>query len=77
MNIAGIMEFILGNTFPMSVFMIYGCHWIFLGYVNNPLQGIAASYAVGNVPGSLSQDFNAGLGNYVSIHQRRVRWGEY
>lgn len=67
MNIAGIMEFILGNTFPMSVFMIYGCHWIFLGYVNNPLQGIAASYAVGNVPGSLSQDFNAGLGNYNVI----------
>lgn len=27
MNIAGICEFILGNTFPFAVFIIFGTHW--------------------------------------------------
>lgn len=27
MTIAGICEFILGNTFPFAVFVIYGTHW--------------------------------------------------
>jgi succinate-acetate transporter protein len=64
MNIAGIFEFILGNTFPMCVFIIYGCHWVNLGYINDPAIGLAASYTAGDVPGALAQAYNAGQGNY-------------
>lgn len=65
MVIAGLGEFILGNTFPMSVFIIYGSHWVYLGYINDPTHGIVASYAsAAGLPGALSQEFNAGQGNY-------------
>jgi len=64
MIIAGIAEFILGNTFPFVVFVIYGSHWVYLGYIADPLHGIEASYTAGALPGSLAQGFNAGQGNY-------------
>jgi succinate-acetate transporter protein len=64
MNIAGIFEFILGNTFPMVVFIIYGSHWVNPAYLSDPAHGIVASYAAGEVPGALSQAYNAGQGNY-------------
>ncbi|KAK5108102.1 hypothetical protein LTR62_008756 [Meristemomyces frigidus] len=38
MILAGLMEFILGNTFPMVVFIIYGCHWGSLGYTQDPIH---------------------------------------
>ncbi|TVY80807.1 Protein alcS [Lachnellula suecica] len=64
MNVASIAEFILGNTFPFAVFMTFGCHWINLGYIADPLHGIVASYTADGVPGALSQGHNAGQGNY-------------
>lgn len=70
MVLAGIFEFILGNSFPMAVFIVYGAHWCNLGNVYNPLLGYTASYAVAAtsstaaVPGALSQAYNAGQGHY-------------
>ncbi|KAE9363559.1 GPR1/FUN34/YaaH-class plasma membrane protein-like protein [Stipitochalara longipes BDJ] len=64
MNVAGIAEFILGNSFPMAVFMIFGCHWVNIGYLNDPVHGIVSSYAAGGEPGALAQLYNAGQGNY-------------
>ena len=64
MNIAGIAEFILGNTFPFVAFVTYGTHWVVLAYISDPSHGIVNSYAVEPLPGLLSQDFNAGQGNY-------------
>ncbi|KAF2089246.1 GPR1/FUN34/YaaH-class plasma membrane protein-like protein [Saccharata proteae CBS 121410] len=64
MNIAGICEFILGNTFPFAIFVIYGCHWINLAYTVSPLIGIAASYTMGTVPGADSVAYTAGQGFY-------------
>jgi len=64
MNIAGLADFILGNSFPMAVFIIFGCHWVNIGYLNDPVHGIVASYAAGGEPGALAQLYNAGQGNY-------------
>jgi succinate-acetate transporter protein len=64
MNIAGIAEFILGNTFPFVAFIVYGTHWVVLAYLSDPSHGIVASYTVGALPGELSQAYNAGQGNY-------------
>lgn len=63
MNIAGVAEFILGNTFPMVVFIVYGCHWLNLGYTQDPMHGVVASYGAEGA-GALSQAYNAGQGNY-------------
>jgi succinate-acetate transporter protein len=66
MNIAGIAEFILGNTFPFVAFVIYGTHWVALAYTSDPTNSIISSYAdaTTKLPGLLSQEFNAGQGNY-------------
>jgi uncharacterized protein len=65
MNIAGIAEFILGNTFPFFVFIIYGCHWVNAGFTADAAHRIVASYASAQgLPGVLSQEYNAGQGNY-------------
>jgi succinate-acetate transporter protein len=65
MNIAGICEFILGNTFPFVVFIIYGCHWVNLGYTSDPAHGVVNSY--GGAAGALNQGYNAGQGNYAVV----------
>lgn len=68
---AGIMEFILGNTFPMAVFIVYGSHWCNQGYINDPMHMVVASYTSGTgadaIPGGLSQAYNAGQGNYAVV----------
>jgi succinate-acetate transporter protein len=66
MIIAGIAEFILGNTFPMVVFIIYGSHWVNLAYSSDPLHGIVASYGADGA-GALAQGYNAGQGNYSVV----------
>jgi succinate-acetate transporter protein len=69
MNIAGIAEFILGNTFPFVAFVIYGTHWVVVAYTSDPRNTIITSYnnatdQLPQLPGMLSHDFNAGQGNY-------------
>ena len=63
MNIAGIAEFILGNTFPFVVFVVYGCHWVNLAYLDDPAHGIVNSYGADGA-GALAQGYVAGQGNY-------------
>ncbi|KAF1350637.1 GPR1/FUN34/yaaH family-domain-containing protein [Delphinella strobiligena] len=59
-NIAGIAEFILGNTFPFSVFVIYGCHWGSLAYIQDPIHDVTAAFtAVGGADGAA---FNSSQG---------------
>jgi len=71
MQIAGIAEFILGNTFPFVAFIVYGTHWVVLAYTSDPSIGLVNSYniaaaAAGGtaVPGALNPAYNAGQGNY-------------
>ncbi|KAK5113468.1 hypothetical protein LTR85_010896 [Meristemomyces frigidus] len=45
MNIAGICEFVLGNTFPFAVFVIYGSHWGSLAYTQDPIHQTTAPFA--------------------------------
>lgn len=64
MNIAGICEFILGNTFPFVVFIIYGCHWVNLGYTGDPAHALVAAYGV---DGATSKAYNSGQGHYAVV----------
>ncbi|KAI9727462.1 MAG: hypothetical protein M1828_006404 [Chrysothrix sp. TS-e1954] len=45
MNIAGVCEFILGNTFPFAVFVVYGTHWGSLAYAQDPGHNLLAGFA--------------------------------
>jgi succinate-acetate transporter protein len=56
--LAGIFEFILGNTFPMAVFIIFGAHWVQTGFANDPNMGLAASYK--STGGAASLLYNSG-----------------
>jgi len=57
MVIAGIGEFILGNTFPFCVFIIYGTHWGSLAYTQDPIHGIATFFE--NYGGATGAPYNS------------------
>lgn len=60
MTIAGIGEFILGNSFPFAVFIIYGTHWGSLAYTQDPSHPQVAGFAeAGGVTGA---EWNASQG---------------
>lgn len=62
MVLAGIGEFILGNTFPFVVFIIYGTHWGSLAYNQDPMHQITSAFsAEGGATGAVynsSQTFH-------------------
>ncbi|KAG9588447.1 hypothetical protein KCV04_g8770, partial [Aureobasidium melanogenum] len=60
MILAGIAEFILGNSFPMSVFVVYGCHWGSLAYAQDPFYNQVSAFA--KVGSSLGAEWNASQG---------------
>jgi len=67
MNIAGIAEFVLGNTFPFVVFIVYGCHWVNLAYTGDPAHALVAAYNVDGADGALSKAYNSGQGHYAVV----------
>ncbi|KAI8619232.1 GPR1/FUN34/yaaH family-domain-containing protein [Chytriomyces sp. MP71] len=42
--VAGVMEFIVGNTFGATAFISYGAFWMSFGYIFVPSSGILAAY---------------------------------
>ncbi|KAF2997954.1 hypothetical protein E8E13_005998 [Curvularia kusanoi] len=60
MVFAGIAEFVLGNTFPMAVFLIYGAHWGSLAYVQDPSHQTTLGFA--EVGGATGVPYNASQG---------------
>lgn len=68
MTLAGLAEFILGNTFPFVVFTIYGCHFFAHGYILAPSNLVVSFYDVPDgTAGAMSSDLNAGQGNYFLV----------
>ncbi|KAM0786194.1 hypothetical protein ACM66B_006999 [Microbotryomycetes sp. NB124-2] len=61
--LAGIMEWVLGNTFPATVFSTFGGFWLAFGFLLDPTKTIAETL------GAASVDYNAGLAIYL------VWWG--
>jgi succinate-acetate transporter protein len=64
MNIAGIAEFILGNTFPFAVFIIYGCYWVSLAYTGDPSHLLLSAYGA---EGAVSKPWNSAQGNFSLV----------
>jgi len=61
--LAGIMEFIIGNTFPSIVFFSFGGFWLAFGVINQPAQDIAAAFTA---DGGTVSPFYAALAIYLT-----------
>lgn len=69
MMLSGLLEWVLGNTFPFVVFVTFGGFWIFFAILNDPSIGVAAAYsATGNAAeGQANTLFAEGLAVYFVI----------
>ena len=63
MTIAGICEFILGNTFPFVVFIVYGAHWCNVAFTSDPAHNLLAAYGP-NGTGAVTTAYNSGQASY-------------
>lgn len=66
--ISGLMEFILGNTFPFVVFVTYGGVFFSLGASLQPFYNAAGAYSPtgSHADGLTRPEFNASLGMIAS-----------
>lgn len=66
MLLGGILEWVLGNSFPSIVFCTFGGFWFSYGATLTPSFAAYASYAPADAKtaaeGLLTQGFNASLG---------------
>jgi len=58
--IAAIMEWVMGNTFPMVVFGTFGGFWISYGFIVQPSMAIATAFAPANLSGNVTAAIAAG-----------------
>ena len=74
MTVAGVLEFVIGNTFPFIVFFTFGVFWLSLGALVDPLHMVQTTV------GSMATDYYGGVAFYVSRVARssahtRGQWG--
>ncbi|KAK7419597.1 hypothetical protein QQX98_003188 [Neonectria punicea] len=69
MFLGGVLEWVLGNSFPSIVFCTFGCFWFSLGGILNPSFGAYAFYAppdaASTAEGLITRGFNASLGFWL------------
>ncbi|BGP55579.1 hypothetical protein JCM8202_004647 [Rhodotorula sphaerocarpa] len=58
--LAGIFEWVLGNTFPSTVFLTFGSFWLSFAFLLQPIQGIESALG-----GATSVDYNGGIALYL------------
>lgn len=69
MILSGLLEWVLGNTFPFVVFVTFGGFWIWFAILNDPSVGIAGAYGATAAEGQTNPAFNDGIAIYL------VCWG--
>lgn len=65
MILGGILEWVLGNSFPAVVFLTFGAYWLSFGGTLSPSFAAWSSFAAEGEPaasGLQAQGFNASLG---------------
>ncbi|KAF5334845.1 hypothetical protein D9758_014280 [Tetrapyrgos nigripes] len=60
---AGVMEWVLGNTFPFVIFVSFGGFWLGFGLLQDPSHSLASAFT----DGSSSVQFNKGLMFYLAF----------
>ncbi|GJN93916.1 hypothetical protein Rhopal_006975-T1 [Rhodotorula paludigena] len=59
LTLAGIFEWVLGNTFTSVVFITFGAFWLSFGFLLQPSQGIASALDATSV------EYNGGIAMYL------------
>lgn len=70
MMVSGVLEWIIGNSFPSVVFLTFGAFWLTLGGTLNPSFAAFSSFAATGDAASTgiqTQSFNAGFGKILSL----------
>lgn len=63
--IAGIFELLLRKSFPGTLFIAYGAHWLQTGYQYDPAHGLMRTYATADDPtGALATAYTSGNAFY-------------
>lgn len=62
LGLAGIAEFILGNSFPMTIFIVYGAHYIALAYGQAPTSETLLAFQ--DLGGATGAAYNTSQGFY-------------
>ncbi len=65
MTVGGVLEFILGNTFPFVVFGSFGAFWLTFGATLQPFYNAYGAYADSGAPaaqGLTTTGFNSSFG---------------
>jgi len=74
--IAAILEWTIGNTFPMVVFGTFGGFWLSYAMIISPSLGVAAAFSPANMAnnsitaaaaGSATREYNSGLAMYLMV----------
>ena len=60
MVLAGLAEFVLGNTYPFAVFIIFGVHWGSLAYTQDPIHLTTEPF--GKLGGATGAAYNSSQG---------------
>lgn len=71
MIISGVLEWVLGNSFPSVVFLTFGAFWLTFAGTLTPGFAAYASFAADGADASTglqSQAFNASFGKPAHIH---------
>lgn len=70
MFVGGMLEWVLGNTFPSVVFTTFGAYWLSFGATLNPSFAAFSSYAppgaASGAEGLATKGFNASFGQCSS-----------
>lgn len=71
MFVGGLLEWVLGNTFPSVVFLTFSSFWFTFGATLNPSFAAFSSYAPANATsgaeGLTTQGFNASFGQSLPV----------
>lgn len=73
MILSGILEFVLGNTFPSVVFLTFGAFWLTFAGTLNPGFAAYASFAADGQAASTglqSPEFNASFGMHEPFSRK-------
>jgi len=62
--VAGALEFVLGNTFPFTVFMGYGAHYLTFATTFMPFYNAVAAYTPSGTGQTGTPEFDASFGQY-------------
>jgi len=52
------------TAYPFAIFVIYGAHWVQVGYTQDPAHNLVGAYSANGAVGALDKTYNSGNAFY-------------